>query len=74
MSVKLFKSLLYKSTQIQREIDREASRSGPDRVRLLKLKKISLSIRHRLARVIEAHQLAFAGPQLKLQPVRIRHR
>jgi uncharacterized protein YdcH (DUF465 family) len=56
MSVRLFKSLLYKSTQIQHEIEQEHQRLWPDRLRLLKLKKIRLSIKDRLQRMLEMHQ------------------
>lgn len=51
MSVRLFKSLLYKSTQIQQEIEQEQRRSWPDSFRLLKLKKIRLTIKDRLERL-----------------------
>ena len=72
MSVRLFKSLLYKSTQIQQEIEQEHKRLWPDRFRLLRLKKIRLSIKDRLQRMLEMHQTAMSGPRLKLQPIRIK--
>lgn len=68
MSVRLFKSLLFKSTRIQQEIEREHSRPWPDRWRLLKLKKIRLAIKDRMERVI---QYGMAGENTRLQPVRI---
>lgn len=74
MSVRLFKSLLYKSTQIQQEIEQEHQRRWPDRFRLLKLKKIRLSIKDRLQRMLETYQTTMHGSQLQLQPVRIRNR
>ncbi len=68
MSVRLFKSLLFKSTRIQQEIEREQTKTWPDRWRLLKLKKIRLSIKDRMERVI---QYGMAGENARLQPVRI---
>ena len=73
MSVRLFKSLLYKSTQIQQQIEREHARPWPDRFRLLKLKKIRLSIKDRLQRMIEKHRLALNGSSLELRPIRIKN-
>ena len=61
MSVRLFKSLLYKSTQIQQEIEHEHRRRKPDSFRLLKLKKLRLSIKDRLHRMIQMHQTAMQG-------------
>ncbi|MBL8640518.1 MAG: YdcH family protein [Alphaproteobacteria bacterium] len=58
MSVRLFKSLLQKSTQIQQEIEREHRRLWPDRFRLIKLKKVRLSIKDRLQRMLEKNQTA----------------
>lgn len=68
MSVRLFKSLLFKSTRIQQEIEREQTRPWPDRWRLLKLKKIRLAIKDRMERVI---QYGMNGENDRLQPVRI---
>lgn len=68
MSVRLFKSLLFKSTRIQQEIEREQARTWPDRWRLLKLKKIRLAIKDRMERVI---QYGMAAENERLQPVRI---
>lgn len=51
MSVKFFKSLLFKSAQIQSEIEREQERVLPDWMRLLKLKKIRLSIKDKITRL-----------------------
>jgi len=74
MSVRLFKSLLYKSTQIQQQIEQEHQSPWPDRLRLLKLKKIRLSIKDRLQRMLETHQMAIRGSTLELQPIRIKNR
>jgi hypothetical protein len=52
MSIRYFKSLLFKSAQIQREIEKEVRRSWPDWIRLLKLKKIRLAIEDRLERLV----------------------
>lgn len=63
MSVRLFKSLLFKATLIQRQIEDEHKRVRPDHFRLLKLKKIRLAIKDRLARIFQGG--------LVLQPARI---
>ncbi|MFP4098418.1 MAG: DUF465 domain-containing protein [Alphaproteobacteria bacterium] len=68
MSVQHFKSLLFKSAQIQEEIEREHKRHWPDWMRLLKLKKVRLAIKDRLERIARDH-----SPQ-RLQPVRIKSR
>lgn len=74
MSVRLFKSLLFKSAQIQQEIEQERQRRLPDSFRLLKLKKIRLSIKDRLQRLIDMHMHALKGEQLQPQFSRIKHR
>ena len=48
MSVRHFRSLLYKSAQIEKEIEKEQNRRLPNWMRLLKLKKIRLSIKDRM--------------------------
>lgn len=53
MSFKYFKSLLFKSAQIQHEIDKEQGRRWPDSLRLIKLKKIRLAIKDRMERIIQ---------------------
>lgn len=53
MSVQHFKSLLFKSAQIEEEIVKEQSRPRPDWMRLLKLKKIRLSIKDKLYRIAQ---------------------
>lgn len=68
MSVQHFKSLLFKSTRIQQEIDREHQRRWPDWMRLLKLKKIRLAIKDRMQRLLNQ------GLSGSLQPVRVKIR
>ncbi len=52
MSFEYFKSLLHRSSLIQKEIDEEQKRKWPDKFRLIKLKKIRLFIKDRLQLVI----------------------
>jgi hypothetical protein len=54
MSVTYLRALLFKSGIIQQEIEREQSRRWPDSLRLLKLKKLRLVIKDRLARLSNA--------------------
>ncbi len=65
MSVQHFKSLLFKSAQIQQEIEKEHQRRWPDWMRLLKLKKLRLAIKDRMERIVND------GANGKLQPVRV---
>lgn len=53
MSVQHFKSLLFKSAKIQNEIEKEQKKRLPDWMRLLKLKKLRLAIKDRMARIAE---------------------
>lgn len=69
MSVQYFKSLLFKSTRIQQEIEREQGKSWPDRWRLIKLKKIRLAIKDRMEQVIRLGLEGRLSP--RLQPVLI---
>ena len=70
MSVRLFKALLYKSSQIQQKIENESSRPRPDSLRLLALKKLRLKIKDRLLHLIAQYDPArHSSP--KLQPVKI---
>lgn len=64
MSVQHFKSLLFKSARIQKEIDKEHQRRWPDWMRLLKLKKLRLAIKDRMEKII------YQSAHGKLQPVR----
>lgn len=68
MSVRLFKSLLFKSTQIQQEIEREQAKVRPDRWRLIKLKKLRLAIKDRMARL---GRFANGTTNTQLQPAKI---
>lgn len=74
MSVKLLKSLLFKSARIQREIEQEQQNRKPDSFRLLKLKKIRLMIKDRLQRLIALHQHSLGMVQPALRPVKVRSR
>ena len=65
MSVQHFKSLLFKSARLQEEIEKEQKRCWPDRLRLLKLKKIRLAIKDRLERIARDQ-----APQ-RFQPARV---
>jgi len=51
MSAKRFRSLLFKSAQLQQEIDKEHSRRMPDWMRLLKLKKLRLAMKDRMEKI-----------------------
>lgn len=68
MSAQYFKSLLFKSARVQQEIDREYQRRLPDWMRLLKLKKLRLSIKDRMQMLFDA------GSRVALQPMPIRVR
>ena len=74
MSVRLFKSLLFKSSRIQYEIEREQQNAAPDRWRLIKLKKIRLSIKDRLQRIAEMHQAVLQDSGGRYQLVRVKNR
>jgi uncharacterized protein YdcH (DUF465 family) len=69
MSVQHFKSLLYKSTQIQKAIEKEQSRRLPDWMFLLKLKKLRLAIKDRLQEIVRQGSPRSPG---RAQPVMIR--
>ena len=70
MSVKLFKALLYKSSQIQQKIEEESGRRWPDSLRLLKLKKLRLRIKDRLLHLISTYDPARYS-SLKPQPAKM---
>ncbi len=70
MSVQHFKSLLFKSTQIQQEIEKEQTRRLPDWMRLLKLKKLRLAIKDRLQEI--ARQGAQSHVANRMQSAMIR--
>ena len=66
MSVQHFKSLLFRSSQLQQEIEKEQSRRLPDWMRLLKLKKLRLAIKDRIEQIVRE------GIKGELQPARIK--
>lgn len=74
MSVKLFQSLLHKSAKIQQKIDAEQRSRWPDRVKLLKLKKLRLRLKDRMLSIIrqslEASRLTARSRMAQLQPMR----
>lgn len=51
MSYAYLRSLLMRTARIQKEIDNEQGRKHPDWIRLLKLKKLRLVLKDRLARL-----------------------
>jgi uncharacterized protein YdcH (DUF465 family) len=57
MSVHYFQSLLLKAGHIQQQIEAEHKRQLPNWIRLLKLKKVRLAIKDRLARLVHNHPL-----------------
>jgi uncharacterized protein YdcH (DUF465 family) len=74
MSVRHFKSLLFKSSRLQQEIEREQQRVAPDRMRLIKLKKIRLLIMDQLQRIAETHQAVLQEYGGRYQLVRVNRR
>lgn len=68
MSVKRFKSLLFKSARIQEEIEREQRSRWPDWMRLYKLKKLRLAIKDHMIRLMR-HQ-----PNGQMEPVKVKTR
>jgi hypothetical protein len=68
MSVRHFKALLFRAANIQTEIDREQKASRPDRMRLLKLKRLGLVLKDRIQRLADVP----AAPPLTPRPVRVR--
>ncbi len=52
MSPKRLHSLMFKSAEIQHEIEREHARPRPDTFRLLKLKKLRLAIKDHILRLM----------------------
>lgn len=66
MSVRLFKSLMFKVSHLQQQIEHEHTRPAPNWLRLLKLKKLRLVIKDRINRLVY-HAMA---PQLRTVPIR----
>ena len=54
MSAQHFRSLLFKSAQIQEQIDKEHKQRWPNWMRLLRLKKLRLKIKDRMAKMMRA--------------------
>ena len=73
MSIRLFKSLLFKSSKIQHEIEREQQRVAPDRLRLIKLKKIRLLIMDRLQQIAAMHQAVLQDSGGRYQLARVKN-
>jgi len=67
MSAKHFKALLVRAAKIQTEIDREQKASRPDWMRLLKLKRLRLVLKHRIQRLANA-----GAPPAPPRPIRVR--
>lgn len=67
MSIDYFRSLLFKSVQIQEEIEKEHKHRWPDGVRLRKLKKLRLAVKDRMEWLFHG-----GGGGKKLQPVRVK--
>lgn len=70
MSVQHFKSLLFKSKQIQKEIEKEQSRRLPDWMRLAMLKKLRLAIKDRLLAIAKFSK--HSRGTRRMQPAMIR--
>lgn len=71
MSVQRFKSLLFKSTKLQLEIEKEQRRAMPNWMRLLKLKKLRLLMKDKL-RTFAEQTVRNTPPSEHLQPVVVR--
>ncbi len=54
MSAQHFRSLLFKSAQIQQQIEQEQKQPWPNWMRLLRLKKLRLKIKDRMAKMVRA--------------------
>lgn len=57
MSLRFLKSLIMKSAKIQQMIEDENKRKWPDTFRLLKLKKIRLTIKDKIFQLTRGHKL-----------------
>lgn len=65
MSIQRFKSLLFKSTRIQDLIQVEEKTAMPDALKLLKLKKIRLFLKDKMASMVRQGLLPDNGMQMK---------
>jgi len=52
MSLKLFKSLLFKSLRVESEIQKEYKKPWKDHLRLVRLKKMRLQIKDQIKRLV----------------------
>ena len=57
MSKNYFKSLLFRSGKIQKEIEKEQKKRFPDWMKLFKLKRIRLHIQDRLYKIALEHNM-----------------
>ena len=67
MSARLFKSLMFKVSHLQQQIEREHNRPAPNWSRLLKLKKLRLAIKDRI------HRLVYHATTSRMRMVPVRH-
>lgn len=74
MSVQLMTALLMRSAKIQQKIENEQRRRWPDGIKLIKLKKLRLSIKDRLLRLLNEGRAQSFVPRcdlaLKHAPIR----
>lgn len=71
MSVRRFKSLLYKSSKLQAEIIKEQKRPKPDWLRLCRMKKLRLVMKDKMLEMTQ-HYSALNNLFLEKQPIRIK--
>lgn len=67
MLMRRFRALLFRHGVIHQAIEVEQQRSRPDGIRLLKLKRLRLALKHQLHRIASAMERA---DQAQLEPVR----
>lgn len=67
MSLRHFRSLLFKSSRLQQEIDKEQRRRWPDWMKLLKMKKLRLAIKDRMQNMLAKRRLPHG--MLRYEPV-----
>ena len=70
MSVKRFKSLLYKSSKIQAEIIKEQKRPKPNWLKLCRMKKLRLSMKDKMLEL--SQQYASLNTLLDYKTVKVR--
>jgi uncharacterized protein YdcH (DUF465 family) len=69
MSIQHFKSLLFKASKIQQQIEQEQRQRWPDTIRLLKLKKTRLQIKDRLRFMLETYLKNMNQNQNEIRPM-----